>query len=492
MFFLILSLVALDPRYHTYQRMMQEIDSLALLHTEIARVETVGVTAVNQLPIIAVKISDNPQMDEDEPALLFVGVHHAEEVLGCEVCIYTIEHLLEGYDNDSLTTRLVDNLELWFIPILNVDGHGIVTSGIDTTWRKNLRDNNDNGIFDPGYDGVDLNRNYGFNWEYGGSNDPSSEYYKGPAPFSESETQVIRDLAQRERFLMAIDFHSARTGQGEVIYYPWRWGANFCIDYPFIRSIADSLAESILNDAGTGCYTAIYGVATEGNFRNWLYATLGTYAYTVEISWGCTPPGYRVDDICQRVLDGLNVFMQRATGPGVTIYVVDSISLLPLEAEVRVQNYYDPSLPPRTSDPVFGVFRKLLTPGVYSFEIMKDGYETTFVGNVNVVDTPVSVIVKMKPQSGVTEERHGRLMQVIPDYSSGVINFVAKVNESGNCTLQVFDSSGRLVTDVTRVSFADDRYVWHVPKNFSNGVYFAVFSKSGRTTCKRFLWLRSP
>jgi hypothetical protein len=62
---------------------------------------------------------------------------------------------------------------------------------------KNLRDNDNNGVFDPQLDGVDLNRNYGYNWGYddeGSSGYEGSDNYRGPSPFSEPETKAIQYL----------------------------------------------------------------------------------------------------------------------------------------------------------------------------------------------------------------------------------------------------------------------------------------------------------
>ncbi|RLE10420.1 MAG: hypothetical protein DRJ06_01230, partial [Candidatus Aminicenantes bacterium] len=82
-----------------------------------------------------------------------------------------------------------------------------------------MRDNNQNGLIDPDYDGVDLNRNYDFNWRKLGSSNPSSWTYRGLAPFSEKETQAKRDLTLKEKFVASVSYHS----YGEVVMYQWSW-----------------------------------------------------------------------------------------------------------------------------------------------------------------------------------------------------------------------------------------------------------------------------
>ena len=60
--------------------------------------------------------------------------------------------------------------------------------------------------------GVDLNRNYGYKWgvdNTGSSNRECEEDYHGPAPFSEPETQAVRDFVEgHPQLKIAINFHA--------------------------------------------------------------------------------------------------------------------------------------------------------------------------------------------------------------------------------------------------------------------------------------------
>jgi hypothetical protein len=98
-------------------------------------------------------------------------------------------------------------------------------------------------------------------------------------------------------------FHSdSDPGRGQAVYYPWRWGYSWSPDYPEIATIAESVADRIKTDDGVRNYATVWGRASEGGMaRNWLYYALGTFSYTIEVSIGYQPPGYRVDSICQSV-----------------------------------------------------------------------------------------------------------------------------------------------------------------------------------------------
>ncbi|MEO0216860.1 MAG: M14 family zinc carboxypeptidase, partial [candidate division WOR-3 bacterium] len=496
----------IDPRYHTYEEAVQELDSIATLYPTITKLFNLGLSTRDSLPIWGIKISDNPAIKEDEPTILFNGIHHAEELLGCEVCLYLLNDLVSKYGIDSAITYWINNAEIWIIPILNPEGHNVVMNGIDTIWRKNKRDNNNNGFFDPDSDGVDLNRNYDFNWEQGGSSNPGDEYYRGPYPFSENETRIVRNLAFQNHFVFDICYHCARTGQGELVYYPWRWGNQFAIDHPFIKRIADTLASKIINDAGNGTYVPIYGYATEGNARNYLYGVCGTFAYTIEVSRSCYPPGYKVDSICMRNLPGAYYLLERTFGSSITGTITDSITNEPIVAEVRIIGYYDSTLASRMSDSLFGRYRRILNPGTYSLQFRKQGYDTITISNVVVLPgIPTILNVKMSPlgieESAISQSaiRNPKL-EIYPNpfrnhcvIKYQIPNPESQTNSNSQIpnknlatyypllsTLKIYDATGELVRlwDYQTIR-QSDHVVWSTKDNtgrrLSAGVYFIQF-----------------
>jgi len=99
----------IDPRYHTYEEMVQEVDSICNLFPQITKLYTIGLSTRDSLPVLGIKISDNPSIKEDEPAILFNGVHHAEEILSGEVCLYLLNDLVSKYGNDSAITYWINN-----------------------------------------------------------------------------------------------------------------------------------------------------------------------------------------------------------------------------------------------------------------------------------------------------------------------------------------------------------------------------------------------
>ena len=108
----------LDERYHSVVEINTLLDSLDQLEELNGwfRVDTIGFSTHEQIPILAVKISDNVNLNEDEPQVLFVGQVHAEEVLGVEVVLDLMEDLL--FPDNSIYSHmniLKQFMEIWKI-----------------------------------------------------------------------------------------------------------------------------------------------------------------------------------------------------------------------------------------------------------------------------------------------------------------------------------------------------------------------------------------
>ena len=500
--------IAVDPRYHTYDEMLEELRLVQEAHPEIALLDSIGVSYYGDKTIWALKLSDNVVEQEDEPAVLFTGIHHANELLGLEICMMLIDEITSGYDVSPEMGRRVDSLAIWVIPMINPDGHAVVVEGIDEHWRKNTRDNNDNGIFDDG-DGVDLNRNYDFLWEMGDSI-PESGVYRGPSPFSEPECRAVRDLALAQDFSLAFHYHSPDTGRGEIIYYPWFWGPDPSPDYECIKDFAESAAALIESDT-TGAYEARLGNAESPKSRNWMYGIRGCIACCVEVSLQCIPPGEDVDDICLRNLPGAYHLLDRTFGPGVTGIVRDGETSIPLEAEVEVEEAVDPRLPARTSNACTGRYRRLLLPGDYTLAFRRDGYVEQ-IHSVTVNESAMTTLdVDLEKGLGIdrgsapgrrsTEDASGTTaIDTSPNpFNPATVIRYRIPRGAGSCvsvSIDVYDLRGGRVRNLVRSCLApgDHQVLWNGKddrgRSLPSGVYIVALETAGETSRRRILLLR--
>ena len=399
--------LSFNPVYLTYGEMVAELQRLESSYPLIARMDSIGISSQKKKVIWAFKISDNVQQEEDEPAVLYNGVHHACEVMGLEICVRFINDLLKAYGTDPQITYWIDNTEIWFIPLLNPDGHFAVTSETNLYWRKNARNlDNDtkwyefecNDWWTCYTEGVDLNRNYDFNWEYGGSYLPMHYNYRGEYPFSESETQALRELALAQKFALSISYHS----YGEIVFFPWEWGKGFAPDEPALSDIASNIAFRITKQNEDEPYDWGHNGALAGMSTNWLYGKLGTFDFIVEVLPYpfFIPPGNQVDSIYQQNKPGAAYLLERVHRTCITGRIKDSDTDLPLKAVIRIleiASHFNPPMNERTSDSLYGRYRWLLVPGTYTLEVSKNGFYTETVSNVKVYSNrPTTRDVKLQ------------------------------------------------------------------------------------------------
>lgn len=254
--------------YFSYAQMIDIIDSMALLFPSLVTVKQQidPVLTIEGNPIYYVKISDNANVDETEPELLYTALHHAREAESLSQLIYFMWYLLENYSTDPTIQSLVDNTEMYFVPCLNPDGYmfnQMTDPNGGGMWRKNRRDNMD-GEF-----GVDLNRNYDYFWGFddnGSSPVTADETYRGTAPFSEPETQAISNFSASRDFKFALNYHT----YGNLLVQPFGYLPDL---YP-----PDSAAYSIYGNALTaennynnGPANLTVNYVVNGNSDDWMY-----------------------------------------------------------------------------------------------------------------------------------------------------------------------------------------------------------------------------
>lgn len=152
----------------------------------------------------------------DKPAIHFNALTHAREPAGNSVIIDFGNWLATEYGNDTMATIILDNSEIYLVPIVNPDGYVQNMPGAGDQ-RKNMN------FTDPvASDGIDLNRNFGYQWgydDYGSSPDPYDGSYRGSAAFSEPETQVLRSFTNTIDPIGSIHYHS----YGGMLIYPWNY-----------------------------------------------------------------------------------------------------------------------------------------------------------------------------------------------------------------------------------------------------------------------------
>lgn len=291
--------------YLTYDELLVTLDDMVALYPNLISTKApIGnILTHENRPIYWLRLSDNPNVEEAEPEVLYTALHHAREPNSLSQMVFYLWYLLENYDSNPEVKYLVDNTAMYFIPCINPDGY-IFNENTDPNggglWRKNKY--LENGTLR----GVDLNRNYGYQWgidDNGSSPNSTSNVYRGTAPFSEPENQAVRDFCNEHQFKITLNYHS----YGNLLIYPWGYSDLVTDEYDTFSSFAESMTRENDFFAGTGTQTV--GYAVNGNSDDWMYGETDSkpaiYSMTPEIgdgNFGFWPPQIDIDRLNKSTL----------------------------------------------------------------------------------------------------------------------------------------------------------------------------------------------
>jgi murein tripeptide amidase MpaA len=277
--------------YKTYDEFNTYMTMLAATYPGMVTTFTAG-QSLEGRAINGIRVT-GPGSPSNRPAFLVDGCQHAREWVSPMTTLYVAEGLLSQYATDPHIHALVDSVEFIIIPIVNPDGYVFTWTPNNRLWRKNRRNNGD-GTF-----GVDLNRNWGYQWGgEGASTATNNETYRGAAAFSEPETQVVRDFVlANPRIAANIDFHS----YSELVLSPWGYTSALPPDQPIFGPLDASMASAIqsvngLHYTAGPTYTTIYPAS--GVITDWSYGQQHLLAWGIELrdtgSYGFVLPAAQI------------------------------------------------------------------------------------------------------------------------------------------------------------------------------------------------------
>jgi len=353
---------------------------------------------------LSIKITDNPTVEENEPEVQWIGAHHGNETISVEVCYYMIEYLLDNYGSDSDVTWLVNERELWVIPVLNPDG---LIAG--SRYNGN---------------GEDLNRNY---LSPDGSNVGSA--------FSEPETQALRDFDIGKNPVTSLTFHSG----AEYVNYLWDYSYDPTPDEPMLITISNGYSSytgyPVTN--GADWYVAV------GTCQDWCYDTRGEIDTTIELSNSFEPPASSIDAICSDNIDAM-IYQAKLSGRGITGLVTDSGNGDPIYATISIPEIGKDVY----TDPDVGDYHRMVESGTYTVVCTAEGYPTETVYNVTAgLDTFVVVNFELEPPP------RGTIAGYVTDESMNPIAATVELTDVGGFTTTADPATGYY--EITQIPVGD-------------------------------------
>lgn len=268
--------------YFTLEETYTQYDNLFNNYPEFAGFsDTIGYT-YEKRPIVLYCFGE---CNNSKNEILLTSLTHPREPGGASVIIYFLKDLLsKAKAGNEEAEFLLANRTLYVIPVMNPDGlfyNQTIRPQGGGLWRKNRF------MIDDTTYGVDLNRNFGpiefWDSPLGGSSDkPSATTYRGDAPFSELETQALRDFVLSKNIRIALNYHT----YSNLLIYPYSAMNSETEDSLFYRDLAYILTKK--NNYLFGLDKQTVNYSSRGSSDDWFYWTDNakknkTFAFTPEI-----------------------------------------------------------------------------------------------------------------------------------------------------------------------------------------------------------------
>jgi hypothetical protein len=308
--------------FHSYSQMATELQTIATTYPEIARLYDLGQSVQGRV-LWGLKITDNPDDEENEPEVRICGLHHGNEYMSAELPLNLALLLVQNYSSDPTIAELVDTREIWIIPMVNPDGR-------EAGSRYNAH-------------GVDLNRNYGYMPE-------------SATPYSEPETRAMRNNAVQNNFVLSLSFHCS----GDIVNYVWNYKHQRAPD----NNVIEYLSEQYGSHNGYWVVEGYDWYQTLGDCNDFSYGTRGDIDWTVEVQNSDIPQAWDLNrDAILEIIDAADM--------GLTGVVTNADNGQPIPATVWVEEAFWPCF----ADPEIGDYHKVLLPGTYTVHYQANGFQ---------------------------------------------------------------------------------------------------------------------
>jgi len=300
--------------YHTYDEVITWVNNIQRKFPHLVELVDHGKSYQGR-QLLGLMISSNKSATP--VGAWFDGGLHSREWITIATVLWMTNQLLEDYGHDGVVTSLLDNMNIYVLPIFNPDGY-VYTWATDRMWRKTRRPN-------PGSPcvGTDPNRNWDFHWgEAGTSTDPCSDAFEGAKPFSEIEVKQVADfICAHPNIHGYINFHS----YSQLWMSPWGWTDKLPPDFNVQNNLSANCVGALRAVHGTvyqygPIATTIYPAS--GSSADYTYGKCNSlFSYGVELRdtgrYGFLLPPNQIVPSGEETYAAVKVWLQRTiqTGP---------------------------------------------------------------------------------------------------------------------------------------------------------------------------------
>lgn len=356
------------PTYFQYDSMMHQ---LASDFPDICKIDTFGLSRQGRL-LLALKISDNVDENEGEPAFFYTATMHGDELIGYILTLRLADFLLRNYGQNSEITNLLNSVEIWINPLSNPDETFYPDNSYSVVYSRR-----------PDPDALDLNRNFP-DPSVGDENDTTG---------LQVEIQHMMLFMMKHHFNMSANIHSG----AEVVNYPWDhkimrhpdddWFVFISREY---ADVAHAINPDYMNGFTDGITNGWDWYDIYGGRQDYVNYYLRGREVTLELS--------NTKKLASELLETywdynqwslINMISQARYGIHGT--VVSAASGVPVAAKIVVENY-DNDSSFVYSDTENGNFFRYLKEGFYDLVISADAYINDTVLDVSVIDYQTTIL----------------------------------------------------------------------------------------------------
>jgi len=237
--------------YHNYSTLVTDLEYLSDTYPNLIELTTAQdqfglADCSGGYKIWIIRIT-NESSGFNKPEIFFVGGHHGNEPISIEAPYYLIEYLLENYNNNSYIRSLIDNREIYIMPVINPWG-----------WENDIRE-------DP--NGEDVNRDYPYATQ------------AGNIPLTTIGATAVTELMKQHQFIISLSWHSG----DHLIYYAWGTPIHDTLNDESPDNIAYFEVAKLMSDFAGGETNYKYGPANQLFYFGGVRGAWSDYAYAA--SW---------------------------------------------------------------------------------------------------------------------------------------------------------------------------------------------------------------
>lgn len=408
------------PAYSQYDSIMQ---SFVALYPALCHIDTIG-RSVNGKLVLALKISDNAAIDEEEPEVFYSSTIHGDETGGFVLMLRLADYLLKNYNSDSRVKNLVDNLQIWINPLANPDGTYGTGNVINSPTRFNAN-------------GFDLNRNFP---------DPFT-----PNTLKQRETLDMMKFMRKHRFVISANFHSG----SEVVNYPWdRWLSKLHADDSWFNSISRAYADTVhvysgpayMNELDNGVTRGAVWYIVYGGRQDYITWGLQGREVTIELDDNFITPTAQLSILWTNNRRSLLGYLENAFY-GIYGHIINARTSAPVSAKVFIKGH-DKDSSQVYSDTLSGSFVRLLSPGLWDLTFSAPGYRDTTISNIAVyARQKTDITVKMDPYVSSIDTTLPNMPVLYPNPASSKITALLPDLITGSVNIRIYNQLGMLLSD---------------------------------------------